>query len=366
MRIAFISRATLYSSPGGDTKQVDLTAHYLRELGMEVDIFLTNQPVAYEKYDLLHFFNIIRPADIVYHIQQSGKPYVVSTIFLDYGNYEKNARAGLMGLLNRIFNEDQIEYIKAIARWLKNGEKIVSKKYLFWGHAASIKYVAKHAGILLPNSNNEYKRLSEKYKIEHPYHVVPNGIDKSLANKVSRKNPKYENMILCVARVEGRKNQLNLVRALRNTSFRLQVHGKPSPNNVSYYEQCRKEATDNIHFSQWLTEEELYEMYHSAKVHILPSYFETTGLSSLEAAVMGCNIVVTDRGDTKDYFEGNAWFCDPDSPESIKEAVTAAYNAPYNEAFKEYILTHYTWEKAAQETLKAYKMVLDKKPVANG
>ena len=36
MKVAFISRATLYSTPGGDTKQVDMTANYLRELGVDV------------------------------------------------------------------------------------------------------------------------------------------------------------------------------------------------------------------------------------------------------------------------------------------------------------------------------------------
>lgn len=358
MKVAFISRATLYSTPGGDTKQLDLTAHYLRKTGVEVDIYLTNQPIDYSKYDLLHFFNIIRPADIIGHIELSGKPYVVSTIFLDYGEFEKQTRGGLMKWMNKIFSEDQIEYIKAIARWLKNGEKIGSVNYLLWGHRKSVKWVAKHAGILLPNSENEYRRLAKKYNIEHAYRVVPNGIDASVAHRVSKKNPKYENAILCVARIEGRKNQLNLIRALNNTPFKVFIHGKPSPNNIAYYEQCKAEAAENIHFSTWLSEEELYEMYYSAKVHILPSYFETTGLSSLEAAVMGCNIVVTDKGDTKDYFENDAWFCDPDDLASIRSAVEAAYNAPYNPDFRKKILENYTWERAAEETLAAYKQVL--------
>lgn len=358
MKVAYISRSTLYSTPGGDTKQLDLTAHYLRALGVDVDIYLSNQDIDYSQYDLLHFFNIIRPADILMHAQKSGKPFVVSTIFLDYGEFEKQTRGGLMKWMNAIFSEDQIEYIKAIARWVKNGEKIRSNTYLFSGHRKSVKWVAQHAKILLPNSENEYRRLAAKYKIDRPYRVVPNGIDAQVADRVSKRNPKYENAILCVARIEGRKNQLNLIRALNNTQYKVFIHGKPSPNNVAYYEQCKREAADNIHFTTWLTEEELYEMYHSAKVHILPSYFETTGLSSLEAAVMGCNIVVTDKGDTKDYFDGYAWFCDPDSTESIKKAVDEAYAAPYNTEFRKKILTEYTWEKAAEETLAAYKQVL--------
>jgi glycosyltransferase involved in cell wall biosynthesis len=358
MKVAFILRATLYSTPGGDTKQVDMTARYLRLLGVEVDIFLTNNHIDYHRYDLLHFFNIIRPADIIYHIKRSKKPYVVSTIFLDYGDFEKSARKGPIKWLNKFFSEDNIEYIKVMARWVRNGEKLTSKDYLFWGHKRSVIYVAKNAVSLLPNSENEYRRFAQKYHSGYKYHVVPNGIDAQVAERVNQRSPEYANAILCVARIEGRKNQLNLIRALNNTRYKVYIHGKPSPNNMGYFEQCKKEAAPNIHFTSWLSEDELYAMYHSAKVHILPSYFETTGLSSLEAAVMGCNIVITDKGDTRDYFGDNAWYCDPDDINSIKNAVDAAFAAPYNKDFKDYILKHYTWNEAAKETLKVYKQVM--------
>ena len=358
MKIAFISRATLYSTPGGDTKQIDLTAHYLRAIGIQVDVFLTNQAVDYKKYDLLHFFNIIRPADIITHVVKSGKPFLLSTIFLDFGHIEKNTQGGSRGILNKLFTEDAIEYIKVIGRRLKNGEPIMSPQYIKWGHRKSVKWVLERASILLPNSENEYRRLATKYNMERPYHVVPNGIDSQVAARVSKHNERYKDAILCVARIELRKNQLNLIRALSNTKYKLIIHGKHSPNHEAYYQQCRAEAGQNVQFSEWLTEEELYEMYHSAKVHVLASYFETTGLSSLEASVMGCNIVITDRGDTRDYFEGDAWYCDPDSPASIKAAVDAAFNARYSEEFKKKILREYTWERAAAETLHAYKQVL--------
>ena len=161
-----------------------------------------------------------------------------------------------------------------------------------------------------------------------------------------------------MGRIETRKNQLNLIRALNNTKYRLFIHGKASPNNLAYYEQCVSEAAENVFIRDWLNDDQLYTAYSNAKVHVLPSYFETTGLSSLEAAVMGCNIVVTDRGDTREYFGDHAWYCDPDDPASIKESVDAAFSAPYDTDFREYILKHYTWERAAIETLKAYKQVL--------
>ncbi len=358
MNIAFIARSTLYSTPGGDTKQLDLTAHYLRQLGISVDIILTNQPIDYARYDLLHFFNIIRPADIITHVVQSRKPFVVSTIFLDFGAFEKNTRGGAMRLMNRVLSEDRIEWMKVIARRFKNKERIMSPQYIRWGHRSAVKWVLERAAILLPNSESEYQRLHDKYAIARPYRVVPNGIDAHVAAVSAKQNPAYKDAVLCVARIEGRKNQLNLIRALSDTDYLLVIHGKHSPNHEGYYQACRAAAGPNVQFSEWLTEAELYEMYHSARVHVLASFFETTGLSSLEAAVMGCNIVVTDKGDTRDYFGDKAWYCHPDDPASIRAAVDAAFAAPYDESFRQHILTHYTWERAAEETLAAYQQVL--------
>ena len=116
MKVLFISRATLFRDKGGDTVQVQKTAEYLRKLEVEVDIRLCNEIIDYKPYDLLHFFNIIRPADILQHIKRSKKPYVVSTIYVDYSEYEKKARGGLAGKVFQIIPGHTIEYMKAIAR----------------------------------------------------------------------------------------------------------------------------------------------------------------------------------------------------------------------------------------------------------
>jgi glycosyltransferase involved in cell wall biosynthesis len=357
MRVAFISRATLFSSAGGDTHQMEFTAENLRKLGVEVDIYLANQTIDYPGYDLLHFFNIIRPADIIRHTKLSKKPFVVSTIFVEYGNV-KDSGGGIQGILKKILSDDAMDYIKVIARAMKNGEQIVSKEYLWMGNTRAIKYVARRAAMLLPNSESEYRRFENKYHVQRPYRVVPNGINRPFIEKQYPEDPKYKNAILCMGRIEARKNQLALIRALNHTDYRLFIHGKPSPNNLAYYEQCKAEAGPNIFIGDWLNPNELYTAYSNAKVHVLPSYFETTGLSSLEAAAMGCNIVVTDKGDTRDYFKDDAWYCDPDDVSSIRAAVDAAYHAPYDPAFRQRILQDFTWERAAEETLKAYNQVL--------
>lgn len=360
MKILFIARASLYTNSGGDTMQIVNTAHHLRALGIGVDIELTDKAIDYSGYDLLHFFNIIRPADILSHIKRSGKPFVVSTIFVDYSETEKNSAGSFRKLLTRFISGDGIEYLKVIARMVRNKEKIGSLQYLLKGHRRSVKQVIKQAALLLPNSKSEYLRLVTQYTIQQQYRVIPNGIDTAIFNfPVNNPVTRENDMVICVARIEPLKNQLRLIQALNESKkFRLFIIGSPSANHLQYYEECRRIAAGNVSFISKLPQTALLEYYLRSKVHVLPSWFETTGLSTLEAAAMGCNIVITDKGDTREYFQDYGYYCDPGSSASIREAIEKAAANSVNPALTDLIRSRYTWQQAAEKTFDAYKEIL--------
>src|SRR5882672_6815254 len=152
MRIAFIIRSTLCDVPGGDTIQVLQTAKHLQESGVGVTIYLTNASIDYSRYDLLHFFNITRPSDILFHITKTNKPFVVSPILVDYSEYDRKYRKGFSGFLLQYFSADTNEYIKTVSRWLKGKDALRSKNYLWKGQQKSIRQVLEKAAWLLPNS----------------------------------------------------------------------------------------------------------------------------------------------------------------------------------------------------------------------
>jgi glycosyltransferase involved in cell wall biosynthesis len=358
LTILFISRATLFKDRGGDTIQATETAHHLAKLGVRVDIKLCNESINYTDYDLIHFFNLIRPADILKHIEKSGKPFVISTIYVDYSEQERNQRKGIAGILFRMLFANAIEYLKVIARLLVNGEKIISPEYLILGQKKSIRKIIRLSSMLLPNSQSEYNRLKRDYKVENKYTIIPNAINTSLFKGDAGSEARKSNLVICAGRIESRKNQLALIRALNNTKFELIIIGSPSANQARYYEECRKIAKSNISFINTLQQEDLIEYYKMAKVHALPSWFETTGLSSLEAAAMGCNIVITDKGDTREYFENYAFYCDPSSPASIFAAVENAASSDYKELLRENIYSKYTWPRAAEKTLHVYQSIV--------
>ena len=354
IKVAFITRSTLYSVPGGDTVQVRETARNLQDMGIQAEIKLADEHIDYDRYNLLHFFNLTRPADILFHSRKGNKPFIVSTILCNYGEYDKYHRNGI-GKLFSLLPGDCIEYLKTLARWVK-GDHLASPEYLWRGQRNSIISVLKNSAMILPNSVSEYQRITQTYSCNAKYAIVPNGIDTNLfqSNCSAQKD---DSLVLCVARIEGIKNQLKLIRALNNTEFNLVLIGSHAPNQKSYYDECRRVAAFNITFIDHIPQQELVKYYRRAKVHVLPSWFETTGLSSLEAAAMGCNIVITDRGDAKEYFGNNAFYCDPGDPESILAAVEKASRSHYNEALRETILKKYTWKQAAIETYKAYQNI---------
>src|SRR5450432_613257 len=329
IKVAMVVRSTLYTVPGGDTIQAMQTARSLRMQGVNADIKLTNETIDYNNYHLLHFFNITRPADILYHIRKAKIPFVISTILINYSEYDKYHRKGLAGMLFRYLPGDTIEYLKVISRWILGKDKMMSLSYAWKGQKKSIHEIITKATLILPNSSSEFIRLKQIYGCQTNHIVIPNAVDG------------------------------NLIRAINNTSFQLLIIGAPAPNQPAYYQMCREEALGNIRFIEHIPQEELVAYYQKAKVHVLPSWFETTGLSSLEAAAMGCNIVITDKGDTKEYFGSHAVYCSPSSPESIYAAIEKASSLPPDEILQNKISNFYTWKLAGQQTAEGYKKIIN-------
>lgn len=357
MKVAFIARTTLYEQTGGDTIQVIQTARHLRDLGVIADIHLTDQPINYDEYELLHFFNIIRPADILYHIQKSNKPFVVSPILVDYSEYDRHLRKGMAGMIFRYLSPGAIEYLKTIARWMRRKDKLMSKSYILKGHRKSILEILRRTAYLLPNSQMEYERLVQLYNTSPRYAVVPYAVDSSLFT-FKEHQPKDPSLILCVGQIEGRKNQLNLIKALNNTSWKLLIIGSPAANQQSYYRHCLSIASANISFIDRLPQEELVQYYQKASVHVLPSWFETCGLVTMEAAIMGCNVVITDKGFAREYYGEEAFYCDPASPPDILQAVEKAAVGAIPAFLRRKIISKYTWQQAALCTKKAYSDIV--------
>lgn len=368
MKILFQSRKTLFSAPGGDTTQILKTKEFLEKLGITVDISLELTPDV-SKYDIIHVFNLMRPQELYLQVKNAkkhNKKVALSTIYGPYEEYEKKARGGILQKINNFLSITQIEYLKVIARAILNFE--FSKGtfiYLINGHKRLQKKIIKMVDVFLPNSHSEMKRVAEDFRLtDYNYVAVANAVDINKFNydnvNIDPEFDKYKDCVLCVSRIEGRKNQLNIIRACKDLPYKFVFIGKAGANFKKYYEKCKEEANANTYFLGQIEHEKLPQFYKLAKVHILASWMETPGLSSLEAAVMQTNIVVTKKGDTEDYFKQYAYYCEPDKIESIREAVIQAYNTPFKNELQELIIDNYKWEDTARQTYKGYLTISNK------
>lgn len=359
MKVLMQARSNLFTASGGDTVQIMKTKEYLEKLGVEVTLS-TKVNENLSDYDLVHLFNLTRVQETYYQVinaKKYNKPIILSTIFWPIDDLEKYGQSVFRNMVNRIVGVYRVEKIKNIFKYLKGEREIPLKKLIEINYKRSIKEIISMCDWFLPNSYMEIEKLNQIYNLDiRNYTTVVNAIDVGSLQKTDNKNyTQYDNSVICIGRIEPRKNQLQLVKALYDTEYKVYIIGKHAPNHKKYYEKVKKASNNRTKFISFIPNDEIYNVCKHAKVHVLPSWYDTPGLSSLEAAACGCNIVVCEEGTTKDYFKDHAEYCDHRNLESIREAVDIAYLKSKDEGFSKFVIENYSWEECAKQTLEGYK-----------
>jgi len=331
VKVLFQIRPDFIKNPAGDSVQLINTKKHLEKLGVKVDVS-TSFAQQYKGYDLVHLLNLTRVVETyayAYKAYEHGIPIVLSTIYWDNSDYYQN-------------NE--------LSDWKKKA----------WQQQNMLRYIVlKKASMLLPNSRVEAEMIIENFGIEKPYRIVPNCVDESFSKgDKNRFIEKYglKGFVLCVGRISPRKNQLALIEALRGTGYKLVFIGPV--NDKKYADKCIKAAAENVLFIPGQNIQQLRDSYAAAAVHALPSWLETPGLANLEAAAAGCEVVTTRYGSTCEYFGDLAYYCLPEDTASIREAVFKAVESDNGDKLQSLVLSEYSWDKAARETIEAYREVL--------
>ena len=358
MRVLFYTRNDCFSNTGGDTIQILKTKEYLEKLGITIDFYSESKSQT-RNYDIVHVFSFT-PVNHVYDFIKNNKnsKLVVSPIYWNMNEYREKVldkvfvKRKIFNFINSIPFINMITNSKLISRISGiNTTAFFKEKLLFCADVPKL---------LLPNSDAEKQNLEMEFGIKDKIKIIPNGVDISLLPEpIDHLRKKYNlplDFILCAGRIEYRKNQLELLKAASKIGVKVVLVGKISRQEKKYYNLFQ--GYDFIHIPG-LSQPELFGLFSICKAHVLPSWFETPGLVSLEAAYHGAQIVTTDRGCTKEYFGDYAYYCDPGNNESIKKAILNCFNKPKEmKDFREIINVNYTWEAAAKKTLEAYQSIM--------
>ena len=366
MKILFCVRHNFYEMAGGAYIQIIKTKEYLEKLGIECEITDKAEGMDFSGFDIVHLTDLTATGDLLLYLKElksyKGKK-VLSTIYWPFDDYASSGTPLLQRFFYKTLGINGFELIKSIAKFLIRREKVylqgISKSYI----QKQIDIV-KSVDWLLPNSQMEMDALNDRLGLSlKNYTVVNNAIDSLMYDeiisdyRVSRK----QDLITFVARIDPRKNQLNFLKAMMDTDYRIRFIGNVFPQFQSYYDELKGIALErgNVEFISHLSQEDLFKHTMEAKVNVLTSWIETPGLVSLEAAYAGCNIVVSDKGSVRDYFKDYAFYCMPDNLESIKKATIEAMESEASSDLRDLIKQDYSWSTTAEQTLNGYQSVLN-------
>lgn len=222
---------------------------------------------------------------------------------------------------------------------------------------------------IICETDNEKKYVTKSFGIaEAKVCVIPNGINdvrtEASAEYFTERTGITGKFILQVGRFDPNKNQLSTIKAVAGTEMQLVFIGGADKSYTEYYEKCKKEAGDNVHFLGWIDHEDilLYSAYAAAHTVILPSHNEIFGSALFDGGIYGCNIVATNVLPLDKWgFAEHCLAVNPSDISDIRAKLKASYNKPKSDMISKIIKRDFTWESVTQQHLEIYKKVLNDK-----
>ncbi len=375
MKVLMLGRFELLTKGGGDKVQVENTASELRKLGVEVDI-KTDLNFDPSGYDLVHVFQLDwTPETYLYakRVKKFGKPLVLSPIHHSVKEVELFDSTYVFDFrrLSKLLFKDQFkrDTFKNVYRSLFSpGKSYPTLFSIIHGFKRMQKETLEMSDIVLVQTQLEANDLEETFGVKIKCEKVLNGVGDNFLKPREFSNPlSITDYILCVGRIEPRKNQLNVIRAVKalrsetGKDIKLVFIGTMSElkhfEYTYYFKNALKRNSWILHINQ-VPHEEIPAYYHFAKVGVSASWFETTGLTSLEALLSGANAVAAGLR-AQEYLGDHASYCTPNDITSIKDALKKEYFSPRPNDLED-LKREYTWENAAKKTLDVYNKLLAK------
>ncbi|WMT07484.1 glycosyltransferase family 4 protein [Natrinema thermotolerans] len=206
--------------------------------------------------------------------------------------------------------------------------------------------------------------LSPKHKnIEY----IPNGVDIDRFQT----DGKDSGYVLYLGRLAREKRVGDLISAFceianEHEDLELVIVGDgPERENL---EQAARETpfAGRIQFKGRVPDKEIPEYYSRASVFVLPSIWEGHPLTLLEAWASKTPVVTTNVEGIREFVkhERNGYLVEPKSPDEIAEGIRFLIE---NQNLKEQIIEkaysevvqEFSWESAAQETIRVYREIID-------
>ncbi|MBU3574773.1 glycosyltransferase [Polynucleobacter sp. UK-Mo-2m-Kol15] len=325
MNILFATYPMAFHTPGGGEVQLQAYLKHLPVHGVNVELFNQWDP-QFKRFDLVHFFSCVGGSvHFCNFVKQLGLPLVISS-----------------------------------SLWITEDTK----------HLYPISEIAQQlslADAVIANSNLECDSLASVLQLpREKFFTVLNGVDDEFYERVTPELFRIHfnistQFVLNVGNIEPRKNQLNLIRAMKLVpDMKLVLIGHARDEN--YLNLCIEEGGNQVIYLGPLPHDSdlLKSAYSACTIFCLPSTLETPGLAALEAHAVGVPIAITEVGPTAEYFAESAKYLNPmdidDIANKILEILNAGKKIPDNiDKFHKY-----SWGVIAGDLIPIYQSLLHK------
>ncbi|MCC6477543.1 glycosyltransferase [bacterium] len=357
LHVAMLNRLNVWSAPGGDgevMKQMRKAAA-LRDVSITFQEDLTQGSMP----DVVHFVNLTlakRLNDVAAEASSKDLPLVLTTLFEDWPSYMQTSHevsAILMEYSHGKLSSSECESL------LSRRDSTSSLPHA--GSPTAVNFAA----ALLACGESEAARLAEVYpSAKDRIHVVPFAVrqiaefEPAGVEQICKKLG-MERFVLCCGRLETRKNQLMLLKALEDSDVGVVLAAGGYTPQPAYAEavRCFKRSGKTIVLGR-LERKSLDGLMRAASAHALPSFYELPGLVHLETAAADIPVAAATWGALTDYLPAHLIHpCEPDNPKSVRDAINRALNSAPNRATGDYARA-FTLERLADNLLRVYESVL--------
>lgn len=329
MKIAFVIGMPVVSAGNGIVSQMETWKKGLEKLGHSVVLISPWVWYEWEKFDVVHFF--------------SFSEYVVDFI---KQVFPKNKKIVYSPILDPDYS---IAAMKAISHWGWDKLKLTNRYYqvrkilplvkqVFVRSNFEAEYIekgwniAKEKIVKIPLSYNFYEECGNSKREQFCFHAS------YLADK--------------------RKNVKRLIEAAKKYQFQLKLAGKLRNDEERNKVLSWIENAENIEYLGFLSQEHLLDNYRRAKVFALPSTNEGVGIVALDAAAMGCDVVITNLGGPKEYYNSFAIEVNPYDIDEIGSAVLKGLsNFTMQPELQEHICKNFSLENISKQLESQYRLL---------
>jgi glycosyltransferase involved in cell wall biosynthesis len=358
LRILFCNRGNAFDQPGGDTVVMKRLKEGLERRGVSVDFCSNPRAETMRSCNIVHGFNLTLPAVAEATARSSivnNTPFVMTTLQEDFPRYLHKAAAAAAwfsayaaadaGTRNTMLP------LEAALAAAQPTQLLTSP------------FAARSASLLFACGDTEAAQLRGWFHHDRVA-AVPFGSsvrDLPVGPALFEQKFGVRDFILCVGRVEPRKNQLMLLYALENSDATIVFADGGFTYQPGYLDICKKmRRKGRTVYTGRLSDELLVSAYRACRLHCLPSWFELPGLVSLEAALYGCAVAASSWGSLPDYLGDSAAWFEPDSPAGIRAIVEGGFNSQGSTVrMAGEKARSFTWDLFVERTLDHYERVLD-------